>query len=39
MEGVQVRIKGQIDQNWSEWFTGLTINHTADGETILSGYM
>ncbi|HLE29324.1 MAG TPA: hypothetical protein VI793_14450 [Anaerolineales bacterium] len=34
---VEIRIKGQIDEHWSAWFEGLTITHTAQGETILSG--
>jgi len=34
---VEIRIKGQITEHWSVWFEDLTINHTAEGETILSG--
>ncbi len=34
---IEVRIKGQIAEHWSEWFEGLTITYTAEGETILSG--
>lgn len=34
---VEIRIKGQIAEHWSEWFEGLTITHTAGGETVLSG--
>ncbi len=34
---VEIRVKGQIDQSWSEWFDGLTITYTEDGETILAG--
>jgi hypothetical protein len=37
MQRVEIRTKGQIDEHWSDWFEGLTITHTADGETILSG--
>jgi hypothetical protein len=36
MPRVEIRIKGQINSQWSEWFEGLTITHT-DEETILSG--
>ena len=32
-----VRVKGHLDQARSGWFDGLTITHTTDGETILSG--
>jgi hypothetical protein len=32
-----IRVKGYLDQERSGWFDGLTITHTTDGETILSG--
>ncbi len=34
---VQIRVKGQIDERWSEWLDGLTITHTGEGETVLTG--
>lgn len=34
---VEVRVKGQIDAQWSEWFEGFGITHTGQGETILIG--
>ena len=37
MQQVEIRVKGQIDERWSEWLEGLTITHTEDGETVLSG--
>jgi hypothetical protein len=37
MQQIEIRIKGQIDQNWSDWMNGLSITHTAQGETILAG--
>jgi hypothetical protein len=37
MQRVEVRIKGQIDEHWSDWFEGLNIVHTDQGETVLSG--
>jgi hypothetical protein len=37
MHQVQIRVKGQIDERWSEWLDGLTIIHTEEGETVLSG--
>ena len=36
-EYYQLRVKGQLDPRWSEWFEGLTINHEADGSTLLAG--
>ena len=37
MREVEIRVKGRIDRGWSDWFNGLTITHTAQGETILAG--
>jgi hypothetical protein len=34
---VEVRVKGQIDPQWSEWFEDFGITHTDRGETILIG--
>jgi hypothetical protein len=33
----QIKVKGQLDPHWSEWFDGLTLSHETDGSTILSG--
>ena len=32
-----ITVTGHLDGNWSEWFDGLTITHSSNGETILSG--
>ena len=32
-----IQVQGHLDQERSGWFDGLTITHTTDGETILSG--
>jgi hypothetical protein len=37
MQQVEIRVQGQIDERWSEWLNGLTITHTAEGETVLVG--
>ena len=37
MQQVEVRIKGHIDRDWSDWVTALTVFHNAQGETVLSG--
>jgi hypothetical protein len=34
---VQIRVKGQISECWSEWLDGLRIAHTDQDETVLSG--
>ena len=33
----QVVVKGHLDNEWSDWFDGLTITLVDNGETILSG--
>ena len=37
MGSIEIRVKGKIDENWSDWFEGLTITHTDQDETILTG--
>ena len=34
---VELIVKKRIDFNWSEWFEGMTIRHTDQDATILSG--
>lgn len=36
-ETYSIRVQGYLDQERSSWFDGLTITHTADGETVLTG--
>lgn len=33
----EIRIKGHLDDRWSEWFEGLTITLEEDGNTLLTG--
>jgi hypothetical protein len=33
----EIRMKGQIDEHWSDWFEGLTVTHTDQDETVLTG--
>ena len=33
----QVRIKGTLDETWSDWFEGFTIRPQAEDETLLTG--
>jgi hypothetical protein len=33
----QIRIMGHLDQQWMEWFEGLTITQEEDGHTLLTG--
>ena len=37
MQKVEIHFKGQINEQWSEWFGGLTISHSDLDETVLSG--
>ena len=37
MHEVEIKIRGQIDEAWSDWFEGLRIAHTEEGETVLTG--
>ena len=37
MQQVQIRVKGQIDERWSEWLDGLAVTHTGENETVLTG--
>ena len=34
---VEIRVKGCIDKDWSDWFGGLTIAHTEEDNTVLTG--
>lgn len=34
---VEIRIKGTLKQDWSDWLEGLSVSHQANGETILKG--
>jgi hypothetical protein len=37
MERIEIRVKGKLDRNWADWFGGLAIAHTLQGETVLTG--
>jgi hypothetical protein len=34
---VEIRIKGTLKQNWSDWLEGLIVSHQVNGETVLKG--
>ena len=34
---VEIRVKGQINEQWSDWLGGLTISYSDPDETILTG--
>jgi hypothetical protein len=33
----QIRIQGHLDEQWADWFGGLTITLEEDGDTLLTG--
>jgi hypothetical protein len=33
----QIRIKGYLSQQWTDWFEGLTITPEENGDTLLTG--
>jgi hypothetical protein len=35
--GYEIKVKGHLDNRWSEWFDGLAITHEEDGTTVLAG--
>ena len=37
MEEIEIRIRKQINFDWSDWLSGLSVTQTNNGETILSG--
>jgi hypothetical protein len=37
MQTIEIRVKGQLNPQWSEWFGGLAISHSDPEETVLTG--
>lgn len=37
MAAYEIRVKGHLDESWSEWFEGLTVTNLDSGETVLRG--
>ncbi len=33
----EIRVKGHLDDRWSDWFEGLTITLEENGDTLLTG--
>jgi hypothetical protein len=34
---VEIRIKGTLKQDWSDWLEGLIVSNQTNGETVLNG--
>lgn len=37
MLNVEIRVKNHLDPNWSEWLEYLSIAHTEENQTVLTG--
>ena len=37
MQRVEIRVKGHLDESWTEWLEGFTFTHTDQDETLLAG--
>jgi hypothetical protein len=33
----EIKVKGILDESWSDWLDGLSITPTDDGDTVLAG--
>lgn len=33
----QIRVKGHLDSDWTDWFEGLSVIQEGNGETLISG--
>ena len=36
---MEIHVRGQLDESWSDWLEGLEIKLLDNGEMILSGYI
>lgn len=37
MSRYEIRLRGQLDSGWRDWFNGFTLTHGVDGSTTLTG--
>ncbi len=35
----RIRVEGHLNPAWSDWFAGMTLTATAEGETLLTGLL
>ena len=33
----EIRVRGRLDEDWVEWFDDMTLTHTSEGHTLLTG--
>jgi hypothetical protein len=39
MEEFEIHIREQIDPDWSDWLSEVSISHPGNGETLLTGHL
>ncbi len=39
MPDLRIRVRGELDAHWADWLGGLALTHTADGDTLLEGWV
>jgi hypothetical protein len=39
MEEIEIRMRQQIDRDWSDWLGGISVAHTENGETLVTGFV
>jgi len=37
MPDYEIRVKGHLDQRWSDWFGGMKVTNEINGNTVISG--
>lgn len=35
----EIRVQGQLDSHWSDWFNGLEVTPQESGETLIAGHL
>jgi hypothetical protein len=38
-EYCEIKLRGHLDQHWSDWFTGFELTNLEENETLLSGLL
>ncbi len=39
MMKIEIRVKGKIDEHWSEWFDNLSVHYDEKQDSILTGFI
>lgn len=35
----EIKVKGHLEEHWSDWFEGMTVTNVENGEALLSGLL